>query len=144
MTAPHTPEPLNTGCEAAPCMYVPGATTSGLTRPSSHGPRLEKRAMSRASLPSIPVSSQPSPRTALGFDVSRGANRQHILRRTRATDRPAARALVAGGKHEQELLIAGDAAARVTRQRIILLRKCVVAAEDIRAQEFVLSRAPRL
>src|SRR6266850_4585006 len=43
-----------------PVMCVPGATISGLRRPSEHGPRLEKVAMSSAELAAVSAVLQPS------------------------------------------------------------------------------------
>src|ERR687895_208451 len=47
-------------CGAAPVMWVPGATTSGFSRPSSVGPRLEKLMMSRALFACVSVTPHPS------------------------------------------------------------------------------------
>src|SRR5215471_16677992 len=46
-------------CATPPVMCVPGATISGLARPSAHGPRLEKSIISFAL--SAPVSGSPQP-----------------------------------------------------------------------------------
>jgi hypothetical protein len=56
---------VNTLCPTPPVMCVPGATRSGFWRPSAHGPRLEKLAMSAALFASVSNVLQPSLPVAL-------------------------------------------------------------------------------